>query len=71
MSFQCRDCDMAFATSEELANHKNNFCVDSEWHDPELLREQLDREENADVATNNLSFEEITVYYWLQKLCCL
>ena len=30
---ECKDCFLKFSTAEELANHKEKFCTESDWYD--------------------------------------
>ena len=55
---------MSFETAESLANHKTNFCIDSDWVDPEVMKRQLANEE-AGIGSNTtreLSFDEVKSY---------
>ena len=47
MAYHCRECNMALDTPESLQNHKANFCVDSDWVDPEVMKRQLEQEEQG------------------------
>ena len=64
MSYTCRECNMSFDSSESLANHKANFCIDSDWVDPEVMKRQLENEEagGANGGTRELSFDEVKSY---------
>ena len=64
MSYTCRECNMNFESSESLANHKANFCIDSDWVDPEVMKRQLENEEagGANGGTRELSFDEVKSY---------
>jgi hypothetical protein len=55
---------MNFESSESLANHKANFCIDSDWVDPEVMKRQLENEEagGANGGTRELSFDEVKSY---------
>ena len=64
MAHSCRECNMSFETAESLANHKTNFCIDSDWVDPEVMKRQLANEE-AGIGSNTtreLSFDEVKSY---------
>lgn len=55
---------MNFDTREALANHKTNFCIDSDWVDPEVMKRQLENEEagGTNSGTRDLSFDEVKSY---------
>ena len=62
MAFACRECNMNFDTAEALANHKSNFCVDSDWVDPDIMKRQLENEEAGITGagtTKDLSFDDV------------
>ena len=68
MAHSCRECNMSFETAESLANHKTNFCIDSDWVDPEVMKRQLANEE-AGIGSNttrDLSFDEVKLqqHHW-------
>ena len=64
MAYHCRECNMAFDTPESLQNHKANFCVDSDWVDPEVMKRQLEQEEQGlgNEKGRDLSFDEVKQY---------
>eukprot|EP00762_Andalucia_godoyi_P000388 ANDGO_03115.mRNA.1 hypothetical protein AMSG_06425 len=39
--YYCEECKISFQTTEQLANHKKKFCVDSVYSDPARLRQEL------------------------------
>ena len=41
MAFECDDCGMDFDTSQQLANHKQKFCMHSR-HDVDKIDARLD-----------------------------
>jgi len=64
MAYHCRECNMSFDTPDSLANHKAHFCVDSDWVDPEVMKRQLETEEQGLGADGGreLSFDEVKSY---------
>ena len=55
---------MTFDTPEALANHKKNFCVNSDWVDPDVMRRAIETEEAGLLQDNTreLSFDEVKKY---------
>ena len=63
MSLECLECSLTFKTKEELANHKKNFCVESQWHDPLAMQQSMETEESMTGGQKKaLSFDEVRNY---------
>ena len=63
MSFECIECSLKFNTKAELANHKEKFCVDSQWHDPLAMQQTIEAESRLDGGQKKaLSFDEVRSY---------
>ena len=64
MSLECRECNITFETPEALMNHKQNFCVESDWVDPDVMRRALENEEAGMLQskTKELTFDEVKSY---------
>ncbi len=63
MSLECLECSLTFKTKEELANHKKNFCVESQWHDPLAMQQAMETEESMTGGQKKaLSFDEVRSY---------
>ena len=45
---ECATCFLKFGSQEELANHKGNFCAESEWYDPFTMKASLEAEQAVD-----------------------
>ena len=42
MTYECENCGMDFDTTAELANHKQKFCVDSKYGNPDALEKRME-----------------------------
>ena len=64
MPLVCRECNISFETPEALANHKENFCVESDWFNPDAIRRVLEDEEVGLLPgkTKELTFDEVKSY---------
>ena len=60
---ECATCFLKFGSQEELANHKGNFCAESEWYDPFTMKASLEAEQAVDDdGKKALTFEEVRQY---------
>ncbi len=60
---ECKDCFLKFSSAEELANHKEKFCTESDWYDPLMMKASLEAERNIEEGERKaLSFDEVRQY---------
>ena len=60
---ECKDCFLKFSTAEELANHKEKFCTESDWYDPLMMKASLQAEKDVEEGEKKaLSFDEVRQY---------
>jgi hypothetical protein len=59
---ECQECYMKFASKAELANHKEHFCVESEWFDPMKVKSKLEDFSQGVANRKALSFNEVKDY---------
>ena len=51
----CAECNLRFESREHLVAHVENFCVDSEWANPEEKKRQLVKQFEADIRRDQVS----------------
>jgi hypothetical protein len=62
MVLECTDCAMKFQTEEEMYNHKEHFCINSDFVDPERALAKLEEEEERSDRGNAMTFDEVRSY---------
>ena len=60
---ECLECNLQFASKEELVNHKEKFCVESDWFDPVVMKQTLEAEHAMEVKDRKaLTLGEVKDY---------